>query len=52
MEDIERLASLEVGTQDSHGKENRARFRSEGGVARRGQEDQIISPAEPNKVSV
>lgn len=48
MEDIERLASLEVGTQDSHGKKNRVRFRSE----ERGQEHQIISPAEPNKVSV
>ena len=50
MEDIERLASLEVSTKDSHGKENRARFRGE--EARRGQEDQIISPAEPNKVSM
>ena len=29
MEDIERLASLEVGTKDSHGKKNRVRFRSE-----------------------
>ena len=48
MEDIERLASLEVGTQDSHGKKNTVCLRSE----ERGQEHQIISPAEPNKVSV
>ena len=47
MEDIERLASLEVGTQESHGKENRLRGRLGGG-----QEHQIIFPGESNKVSV
>ena len=52
MEDIERLASLEVGTKDSHGKNNRVRFRSEERGQERSQEHQIISAAEPNKVSV